>query len=126
MKRHEVIERVLRLHAFTTDEYNRIGFGGMTPSEIKPQLTCEWFGRKPDRFYIVEQSSHREEDFSTRVCVHYGIRSIERNTISNGYGNSIETYPMELKHVYDMTLDEAMDDIRAGFDEYVKKREEIS
>ena len=92
---------------------------------MKPQLTCEWFGRKSDRFYIVEESSHNEEDFSTKVSVHYGIRSGERATISNGYGNSISTFPMNLKHVYDMTLDEAKDSIRAEFDKYVNKRDKV-
>ena len=124
MKRAEVINRVLALHMFTIGEYNRVDFG-CGNMELKPVLTTGWFEVKPDRFYIVEDSSHREEEFSTSVKVHYGIRSGERATIGDANSRwSVETLPINIEHVYDMTLDEAKSIISVDFDEYIKEKEE--
>jgi hypothetical protein len=76
-----------------------------TTLKSHPELTASWLEKKFDRFYIVESTSHREEEFTVSMELRYGLRSQEANKYGRGnqiaYDRYIATTSFDIKYLED-------------------------
>lgn len=78
-----------------------------------PIFTPSWLDEKYDRFYIVESSTHSEEDFSVNMELRYGLRSGEIRKYGEGHDafhkGYLSTTKFGVDEVFGMTADEYRD-----------------
>lgn len=93
---------LLDLHSFTMDMFNK---RFKTQSTKQPELTPSWLDEKFERFYLVESTSHREEEFTTYIELRYQLRSGEARKFGKGhqafYDRYLSTVKVELKYIDD-------------------------
>lgn len=83
--RKELIEKIIELHNLFTIEFNNFMNYPIDENSI---WNKDLINIKFDRYYLVESSSHNEEDFSVKVEVRYALRSQE----ANAYGPKHDYY----------------------------------
>ena len=102
MTRKEVILNLMRLQDISQDFFAKRFDTTVT---MHPELTPSWLEKKYDRFYIVESTSHSEEDFDVHMELRYALRSQEANKYGRGnqiaYDRYISTSSFEIKYVED-------------------------
>lgn len=83
--RKEIMLILLELNKFFTDQMNESGLFGTSNRSILPVFTPSWLDEKYDRFYMVESTTNREEEFTVNIELRYSLRSAERKAMTNGH-----------------------------------------
>lgn len=105
MTRKEIMLLIMELNNFFLDTMNESERFGKNAFKKKPEFTPSWLDEKFDRFYLVETSCHRGEEFSVDIELRYGLRSQEAFAYGKGnsafYDRYISTSAMDIKYLKD-------------------------
>jgi hypothetical protein len=100
MNRQDIILTILDLNIEANKVFKKM-FNSWSDPDSK--LTKSWYELKPERFYLVESTSHREEEFTTSIEVRYRLRSQEAAAYGRDhqvfYDRYLSTTSVELQYL---------------------------
>lgn len=90
MSRKEIMLRIIELNNFFIDEWNKRL--GVRQLKKNPLFTRDWLEENFNRFYLVEISKHREENFNVEIQLRYSLRSKEAYQYGTGHQAYYDRY----------------------------------